>query len=67
MQQQFLSQSAAAAVLNPTCPPSPDTMRVWHDRLAGPRDSAGRRLWPAEIVERIRKARAESRKSRAAA
>jgi hypothetical protein len=62
----YLSQSMAAALIDPQLPPSRDTLQVWHDRVKGPRDTAGRRIFTDEICEQIRAARAQSREVRAA-
>jgi hypothetical protein len=53
----YFSQTAAAPRVDPNCPPSVDTLRLWHDRLGGPRDSAGRRIYTDEMIERIKAAR----------
>lgn len=63
----YLSQAFAAQVIDPERPPSRDTLQVWHDRVEGPRDSAGRRIFTDEICEKIRAARAQPREARAAA
>lgn len=36
---------------------SEETAAAWHDRVQGPRDSGGRRLFTEEVVEEIRKRR----------
>lgn len=63
----YLSQSIAAQMIDPALPPSRDTLQVWHDRVKGPRDTAGRRIFTDEICEKIRAARAQPREARARA
>jgi hypothetical protein len=58
-QQQFLSQSAVGFIIDPARPLSVDALRAWHDRVSGSRDSAGRRIWGQEVVERVRETRAK--------
>ena len=38
---------------------SASALRKWHDRLNGPRDSSGRRLYTADLVEKIRHERSK--------
>jgi len=40
---------------------SEETVTAWHDRLRGPRDTGGRRLFTEEIVELIRERRLAQR------
>ena len=40
---------------------SASALRRWHDRLDGPRDSSGRRLYTAALVEKIRNRRSSRR------
>lgn len=57
----FLSETRAALLIDPDRPPSGDTVRTWHDRVGGPRDTNGRRIWTPEICERIKAARTRSK------
>jgi hypothetical protein len=66
LQAEYLSQSAAGYAIDPQRPLSPDTLRIWHDRLSGPRDSAGRRIWSQEIIAKVREARAARKAPQAA-
>lgn len=61
---EYLSQSAAGHVVDPQRPLSPDTLRVWHDKVHGPKDTAGRRIWTAELCMQIRDARTAAQKVR---
>jgi hypothetical protein len=63
---QYLSQSAAAHFVDPQSPLSADTLRIWHDKVGGPRDSTGRRIWTLTVCEQIRAARVAVRKARSA-
>jgi len=53
----FLSASKAAAAVDPDRPVHRDTLNKWHDKIGGPRDSNGRRIFTAEVCEQIRQAR----------
>jgi len=64
--QAYLTQAAAAVLIDSERPPSRDTLILWHDRIRGPRDTYGRRIWTGEVCEQVRRARAESRKASAA-
>jgi hypothetical protein len=57
---EYLTQTGAAVAIDPERPPSPDTLVRWHDRVKGPRDGYGRRIWTSQIVEAIRQARAQA-------
>lgn len=53
----YYTQGAAAHAIDPERPPGADALRRWHDRIGGPRDTAGRRIFTAEVCEEIRRAR----------
>jgi hypothetical protein len=61
----YLTQAAAAVLIDSERPPSRDTLILWHDRIRGPRDTYGRRIWTHEVCEQVRRARAD-RKATAA-
>jgi hypothetical protein len=62
-----LSQTLAAVAIDPERPPGPHALVRWHDRVGGPRDFYGRRIWTPEICDAIRVARERSREARAGA
>ena len=62
----YLTQAAAAVLIDRESPPSRDTLILWHDRIAGPRDTYGRRIWTPAVCESIRIARAANHERRAA-
>lgn len=51
--EEFLAERHAAVATDL----SSSSARRWHDRLNGPRDSIGRRIYTADIVEAIKQAR----------
>lgn len=59
----YLSQAAAAVAVDPKSPPHRDTLNVWHDKVRGPRDSNGRRIFTSEVCAQIRAARADAQKA----
>jgi len=59
----YFSQSAALVQIDPEQPPSVSTAKALHDRVQGPRDTYGRRIWSSEVIEQIRAARAGARKA----
>lgn len=52
--EQYLSQTAAAALISPYQPISRDTAQRLHDVLGGPRDSSGRRIWTTVLCAQAR-------------
>ncbi|MBK7252050.1 MAG: hypothetical protein IPI06_14620 [Gammaproteobacteria bacterium] len=54
---QFLVKAEAQQRIDPRRPVSEITANVWHDKVGGPRDTWGRRLWTPEVCDRIREAR----------
>jgi hypothetical protein len=51
-------------VIDPKHPPSRDTLQDLHDRVQGPRDTNGRRIFTAEVCDLIRSVRAKTRGGR---
>jgi hypothetical protein len=56
----YFSQPAAANVIDPKNPPSADTLRRWHDKIGGPRDTSGRRVFTKKICQQIKSARSKA-------
>lgn len=58
---QVLTHAAAAVEIDPKQPLGADALREWHDKVGGPKDTNGRRIFTPEVCKKIRAARARSR------